>query len=61
MFVVAFSEREFGLSLQEFVSMNTCNNKPNSITNPHQDEPNSPSLKATTNTENSEQEENDKK
>ena len=40
---------------------NSCNEKPNSLTNPNQDEPNSPSLKATTNTENSEQEENDTK
>ena len=34
---------------------------PNSLTKPIQDEPNSPTLKATTNTENSEQEEKDKK
>ena len=40
---------------------NSCNETPNSLTNPNQDEPNSPSLKATTTTENSEQEENDKK
>ena len=39
---------------------NSCNDKPNSLTNPNQDEPNSPSLKATTNTKDSEQEENDK-
>ena len=40
---------------------NSQTTKARSLTKPSQDEPNSPSLKATTTTENSEQEENDKK